>query len=155
MPLGEGDTVEETSSSYSVVKGRSRYYSPVPGPFPFPKNQSRRAVEARTQLFEEIKVKSLPQFDLIQFLKEAHRQGIRYLLIGRWALAQHGAPVVTAGYDFWIHPEDRTLTFRLLEKLFDAELPAEDKRNKPMVTAYVGPDKLDFFKSAISIHNSV
>ena len=35
-----------------------------------------------------------PRFDLIQFLREAGRHNIRYLLVGRWAVAQHGAPFV-------------------------------------------------------------
>jgi hypothetical protein len=88
-----------------------------------------------------------PQFDLIDFLRQVHRRNIRCLLIGRWAVAQHGAPVVTSDYDFWVDPADRVRLFRLLEVTFDAELPGEEEWSKPMVTAYVGPDKIDCFSA--------
>jgi len=67
------------------------------------------------------------------------------MLIGRWAVAQHGAPVVTADYDFWVHPGDRTKALNLLESLFDADLPALNKRSRPLVRAFVGPDQIDVF----------
>jgi hypothetical protein len=90
-------------------------------------------------------MKEAPQFDLIRFLREARRRGIRCLLIGRWAVAQHGAPVVTADYDFWVNPKDRARLYRLLGDLFDAELPPEDQRKRPIVTAFIGADKVDIF----------
>ncbi len=92
-------------------------------------------------------MKAEPQFDLIHFLQKLHDRKIRCLLIGRWAVAQHGAPVVTADYDFWIDPADRARFYLLLEEIFDAELPPEDRRNRPIVTAYVGPDKIDCFSA--------
>jgi len=88
-----------------------------------------------------------PQFDLIDFLRQLHRRNIRCLLIGRWAVAQHGAPVVTVDYDFWVDPADRVRLFRLLEVTYDARLPDEEQWSKPMVTAYVGPDKIDCFSA--------
>jgi hypothetical protein len=88
-----------------------------------------------------------PQFDLIDFLRQVHRRNIRCLLIGRWAVAQHGAPVVTVDYDFWVDPADRVRLFRLLEVTYDAELPDEEQWNQPTVTAYVGPDKIDCFSA--------
>lgn len=66
-------------------------------------------------------------------------------MIGRWAVAQHGAPVVTAGYDFWIAPEDRIRIFELLSDIFDAELPPRNKWRNPIITAFIGPDKVDCF----------
>jgi hypothetical protein len=84
-------------------------------------------------------------FDFIRLLKLLEQQRIRYLLIGRWAVAQHGAPVVTADYDLWVHPNDRRNFLRLLETAFEAELPDPARWNRPLVTAYVGPDKIDCF----------
>lgn len=92
-------------------------------------------------------MKSEPEFDLIGFLKEVDRRGIRCLLIGRWAVAQHGAPVVTADYDFWIDPDQRSQLFELLEEVFDAELPEGERLKRPLVTAWVGPDKIDCFSA--------
>jgi len=97
-------------------------------------------------------MKATPQFDLIGFLRAVHGRGIRCLLIGRWAVAQHGAPVVTADYDFWVAPKDRVRLFRLLEELFDAELPPENQWKRPIVTAYVGPDKIDCFSHGKTIN---
>lgn len=88
-----------------------------------------------------------PHFDLIDFLRQVHRRNIRCLLIGRWAVAQHGAPVVTVDYDFWVDPADRVRLFRLLEVTYDAQLPDEEQWSKPMVNAYVGPDKIDCFSA--------
>ncbi|MEW6325796.1 MAG: hypothetical protein AB1515_10475, partial [Nitrospirota bacterium] len=90
-------------------------------------------------------MKGAESFDLIRLLKLLAERRIRYLLIGRWAVAQHGAPVVTADYDLWVHPNDRRRLFRLLETVFDAELPDPTRWNRPLVTAYVGPDKIDCF----------
>lgn len=90
-------------------------------------------------------MKGAEPFDLIRLLQLLAQRRIRYLLIGRWAVAQHGAPVVTADYDLWVHPNDRKKFFRLLETAFDAELPDPAQWNRPLVTAYVGPDKIDCF----------
>ncbi len=90
-------------------------------------------------------MKEEPRFDLIQFLKEAESRKIRLLLIGRWAVAQHGAPVVTADYDFWIHPKERIPLFHLLDEVFDAELPPKEDWDKPIITVFIGPDKVDCF----------
>lgn len=86
-----------------------------------------------------------PEFDLLQFLRGLASRGIRYLLIGRWAVAQHGAPVVTADYDFWVHPEERKRFQSLLKEQFRAELPPEDCRDRPILTLHVGIDKVDLF----------
>jgi hypothetical protein len=92
-------------------------------------------------------MKAEPEFDLIRCLQEIHRRGIDCLLIGRWAVAQHGAPVVTADYDFWVDPKERARLFALLFEVFDAELPSGDQLDKPIATIYVGPDKIDCFSA--------
>jgi hypothetical protein len=45
-------------------------------------------------------------FDEAGFFRAIHASGARALLIGRRALVAPGLPVVTADYDFWIHPDD-------------------------------------------------
>jgi hypothetical protein len=45
-------------------------------------------------------------FDEIEFFRRIGESGARALLIGRRALVALGLPVLTADYDFWIHPED-------------------------------------------------
>jgi len=45
-------------------------------------------------------------FDEIEFFRRIADSGARALLIGRRALVALGLPVLTADYDFWVHPED-------------------------------------------------
>lgn len=66
-------------------------------------------------------------------------------MIGRWAVAYYGAPVVTADYDFWVHPQDRKKFVTLLERLYDAEAPPEKKQRQPLFSIDVGPDQIDCF----------
>lgn len=46
------------------------------------------------------------QFDEIELFRRIGESGARALLIGRRALVALGLPVLTADYDFWVHPED-------------------------------------------------
>jgi hypothetical protein len=46
------------------------------------------------------------EFDEIEFFRRIGESGARALLIGRRALVALGLPVLTADYDFWVHPED-------------------------------------------------
>ena len=45
-------------------------------------------------------------FDELLFFRAISECGARALLIGRRALVLLGLPVLTADYDFWLHPED-------------------------------------------------
>jgi hypothetical protein len=45
-------------------------------------------------------------FDEPGFFRAIGESGARALLIGRRALVALGLPVLTADYDFWVHPED-------------------------------------------------
>lgn len=45
-------------------------------------------------------------FDEVDFFRRIGDSGARALLIGRRALVALGLPVLTADYDFWVHPED-------------------------------------------------
>jgi hypothetical protein len=46
------------------------------------------------------------EFDEIAFFAAIDTSDARALLIGRRALVILGLPVLTADYDFWLHPED-------------------------------------------------
>lgn len=45
-------------------------------------------------------------FDEPEFFRRIGASGARALLIGRRALVALGLPVLTADYDFWVHPDD-------------------------------------------------
>jgi hypothetical protein len=45
-------------------------------------------------------------FDENEFFAAIGRSGARALLMGRRAMVALGLPVMTADYDFWLHPED-------------------------------------------------
>ena len=45
-------------------------------------------------------------FDEVAFFRAIAASGARALLIGRRALVVLGLPVLTADYDFWVHPDD-------------------------------------------------
>ncbi|MEW6368839.1 MAG: hypothetical protein AB1714_29775 [Acidobacteriota bacterium] len=82
------------------------------------------------------------EFDLGIFLKWMESGGIPCLLIGRWAVIIHGAPLMTADYDFWISPAHRKRVLALLERR-GFEVPDRSKWNKPLVTVYCGTEKID------------
>ncbi|MCX6348951.1 MAG: hypothetical protein NTV79_05560 [Candidatus Aureabacteria bacterium] len=42
--------------------------------------------------------------DPVDFVRELHRTGVRYLLVGRQALVLHGAPLQSFDYDFYLEP---------------------------------------------------
>ncbi|MCX7793149.1 MAG: hypothetical protein N2257_01900 [Thermodesulfovibrionales bacterium] len=70
-----------------------------------------------------------PEFDPLEIIKAFNREGIRYILIGRQAVVQYGAPLFSFDYDFWIDPEDRFSVYRLLERLcLSGKYSSEDKR---------------------------
>jgi hypothetical protein len=71
------------------------------------------------------------EFDEAEFFRRIGESGARALLIGRRALVALGLPVLTADYDFWIHPEDVALFNAAVEPLglFPSRTP-EDARCK-------------------------
>ena len=48
-------------------------------------------------------------FDEAGFFRAISRSGARALLIGRKALVVLGLPVLTADYDYWVHPDDAAI----------------------------------------------
>src|SRR4029450_11924562 len=70
-------------------------------------------------------------FDEAGFFRAIARSGARALLIGRKALVVLGLPVLTADYDFWVHPDDAG-SFNEAAKRFDLfpSLPPEEARKR-------------------------
>lgn len=56
-------------------------------------------------------------FDEVEFFGAIARSGARALLIGRRALVALGLPVLTADYDFWLHPDDMAAFNGALQRL--------------------------------------
>jgi hypothetical protein len=46
------------------------------------------------------------EFDESAFFDALAAAGVRYMLIGRRAIAALGAPILTADYDLWVHVDD-------------------------------------------------
>lgn len=92
-------------------------------------------------------MKADKDFDLLEFVRRLEKDKISYMLIGRWAVILYGAPLMTADFDFWISPDDKTKMLDYLEAE-GYELPPKDEWEKPSITAYRGPDKIDlmFFR---------
>lgn len=63
------------------------------------------------------------EFDEISFFSAIEASGARALLIGRRALVVLGLPVLTADYDFWLHPDD-------IEALNEATEPFDLEANR-------------------------
>ena len=92
-------------------------------------------------------MKAGKEFDLIEFIQALEKEKIPYLLIGRWAVILHGAPLMTADYDFWISPSDRRRILHLLERM-RYDLPPATAWKQPLLTVYCASEKIDllFFK---------
>jgi hypothetical protein len=74
-----------------------------------------------------------PAFDETEFFHAIEVSGARALLIGRQALVALGLPVMTADYDFWLHPDDiesfnaAVLPFELVPSRSPAEARARGR----------------------------
>jgi hypothetical protein len=81
-----------------------------------------------------------------EIIRRFNKEKIRYLLIGRQAVMFYGAPLFSFDYDFWIHPEDKSKTYQILEERLDLEpsYPIESKR--PIVSFLsISGEKIDVF----------
>ena len=58
------------------------------------------------------------QSEVIEFLDEIHKAGVRYLLIGRRSIIAYGGPVQTMDYDIYVdnNPENLDLLFKIAKK---------------------------------------
>ncbi len=89
-------------------------------------------------------------FDPIAVIKRFNEEPIEYLLIGRQAVIQYGAPLVSNDFDFWIHPKFKKLTYKILTEEFEFEASHGINKPAPIVHFYAGFFyKIDifFFKS--------
>jgi hypothetical protein len=84
------------------------------------------------------------EFEFIDFIRLLDKEQIRYLLIGRWAVILHGAPLMTADYDFWVDADSKEKLLRRLQKL-EYETPAKTQWKRPILSVFAGVDKIDFF----------
>lgn len=74
----------------------------------------------------------------MSFFKEIirlfNKEKIRYLLIGRQAVMLYGAPLFSYDYDFWIHPDDRVKTYKILVGMLDLEPSYPEDIKRPMIS---------------------
>lgn len=82
-------------------------------------------------------------FDEAGFFRALAREGVRYLLIGRRALAALGAPLVTADYDLWVDLDDAEVLNRVAAQ-FDLAptCTAEEARGRGRYVLE-GPEHVD------------
>ncbi len=86
--------------------------------------------------------------DPVEFIGELNHRDIRYLLIGRQALIQYGAPLQTMDYDFYLDPDRKQLEsildvarhFRMDVERFPRERPGK-------LTLYADNMKVDVFRA--------
>ena len=64
-----------------------------------------------------------PDFD--EFIACLNARGVEYLIVGAYALAFHGAPRFTGGFDIWIQPTLENGA-RLIDALRDFGFPAPE-----------------------------
>lgn len=71
-------------------------------------------------------------FDPLELITNFNKSGLRYVLIGRHAVIQYGAPLFSFDYDFWIHREDREKSYKII-KDFGLIPNHEISRKRPIV----------------------
>ena len=81
----------------------------------------------------------------LELIREFDRRGIRFLIIGRRAVVLYGAPVLTADYDLWIHPDDKKKALSFLSEELDFEISHPPETRRSLVTAFSGMKKYDLF----------
>lgn len=69
-----------------------------------------------------------------EIIRLFNKEKIRYLLIGRQAVMLYGAPLFSYDYDFWIHPEDKKKTYRILEETLEFEPSYPEDIKRPMIS---------------------
>ncbi|MFQ5899924.1 MAG: hypothetical protein ACE5IH_00005, partial [Thermodesulfobacteriota bacterium] len=81
---------------------------------------------------------------ILDIIREFNKKGYRYVLIGRQAVIQYGAPLMSIDYDFWIHPEDKEAILSFLADEEGFEGPSPDTK-KPIAIVYLEEEKIDLF----------
>ena len=95
------------------------------------------------------------EIKFLELVRVLNRHKIRYLIIGRRAVILYGGPVLTAGNDIWLHPEDKKKVLFLLSEKLDFELSHSPDTKRPIVTGFSGTKKYDLFfqRSVKNIEN--
>ncbi len=86
--------------------------------------------------------------DPIVFLDRLHKKEVRYLLVGRQAVIQYGAPVQTMDYDIYLHPSAQDLErLRGVAEELDLEGMPEPGSTRPLFTLLADGFKADIFRA--------
>jgi len=93
-------------------------------------------------------VKSENFVDPIKFIESLNKEQVKYLLIGRQALVQYGAPLQSFDYDFYIAPELDNLKkiIKVARKLKMEIVPPEPQKVLKL-TLHADNLKVDVFRA--------
>ena len=86
--------------------------------------------------------------DPIDFIKSLNKEDVRYLLVGRQALVQYGAPLQSFDYDFYIAPElDNLKKIIKIAHKFHMEIEPSDPQKVLKLTLHADNLKVDVFRA--------
>jgi len=83
------------------------------------------------------------EFDESAFFEALAAAGVRYLLIGRRAIAALGAPILTADYDLWVHMDDAATLNRVAAAFDLAPTHTPDEARACGRYVLEGPEHVD------------
>lgn len=86
--------------------------------------------------------------DPIKFIELLNKENVKYLLVGRQALVQYGAPLQSFDYDFYIAPELNNLKkiIKIVHK-FKMKILPPDSQKVLKLTLYAHNLKVDVFRA--------
>lgn len=85
----------------------------------------------------------------LAFMRALSTAEIPWLLIGRQAVVQYGAPLQTIDFDFWISPEPESAAalLKLVQDLeLDASVADEQMAHRPIFSLFSALSKFDIFR---------
>jgi hypothetical protein len=86
--------------------------------------------------------------DPVDFIKAMNKESVKYLLIGRQALVQYGAPLQSFDYDFYISPEKEDLEKVLkIARSFNMETDPLHPGKSGKFTLFSANLKVDIFRA--------
>ena len=86
--------------------------------------------------------------DPIDFIKALNKESVKYLLIGRQALVQYGAPLQSFDYDFYISPDKEDLQKVLkIVSSFNMEIEPLHPEKSGKLTLFSANLKIDIFRA--------
>lgn len=86
--------------------------------------------------------------DPIEFIKALNKEKIKFLLVGRQALVQYGAPLQSFDYDFYLDPDLNALKklWKVTED-FGMEIEPSPPNKPEKLTLYADNLKVDIFRA--------